>query len=122
MKNIVLICFLAIFSNGLFAQSTNAKPKKEVKTIEFQVRGNCDQCKKRIENAAYIKGVKSTYWDEEKQILKVTYRADKVTEQEIHQAVAKSGHQTNLVEVDKTAYQELPECCKYQDKDCTKKK
>ena len=113
---------MAIFSTGLVAQGTNAKPKKEVRTIEFQVKGNCDQCKKRIENAAYIKGVKSTYWNEEKQSLKVIYRTDKVTELEIHQAVAKSGHQTNMVEVDKKAYQELPECCKYQDKDCTKNK
>ncbi len=121
MKNIIVIVLLTILSQGAFAQ-TSTKPKKEVKTIEFGVKGNCEQCKKRIENAAYIKGVKSTLWDEEKQSLKVVFRTDKVTEMQIHEAVAKSGHTTEKVAVDKTVYDQLPDCCKYQDKDCTNKK
>ena len=120
MKNILLICLFALLSNTAFSQAS-AKPKKEIKTAEFKVRGNCEQCKKRIENAAFIKGVKSTFWDEEKQSLKVSYRADKVSEMQIQEAVAKSGHETEKVAVDKAAYQQLPECCKYQETDCHKK-
>ena len=115
MKNLIILFFLTVFSQGAFAQEKTTTPKKEVKTIEFKVKGNCDQCKKRIENAAYIKGVKSTLWDETKQTLTVVYRADKVTEMQIHEAVAKSGHSTDKVEKDKTIYKELPECCKYDD-------
>ncbi|MCD6068179.1 MAG: heavy-metal-associated protein [Bacteroidetes bacterium] len=119
MKKSIIIFLLIAFSQALSAQQ---KPAKEVKTAEFKVQGNCEQCRKRIENAAYIKGVKSTSWDETTKMLKVTYRTDKVTEMQIQEAVAKSGHQTEKVAVDKAAYAELPDCCKYQDKDCTNKK
>ena len=115
MKNIIVIVLLTILSQGVFAQAAS-KPKKEIKTIEFKVKGNCDQCKKRIENAAYLKGVKSTSWNEETQMLKVVFRADKVTEMQIHEAVAKAGHSTDKVEKDKTGYNQLPECCKYDDR------
>ena len=45
---IIAICFIAF---GIKAQTT-------VKTITLAVKGNCEQCKERIENAADIKGVK----------------------------------------------------------------
>lgn len=115
MKNIIVIFLFALFTQGAFAQAAT-KPKKEVKTIEFKVKGNCDQCKKRIENAAYLKGVKSTLWNEETQLLKVVFRADKVTEMQIHEAVAKAGHATDKVAKDTAVYKELPECCKYDDR------
>lgn len=51
-------------------------------------------------------------------MLKVIFRADKVDEQKIHDAVAKSGHQTEKSKANDTAYTELPDCCKYKDKDC----
>jgi copper chaperone CopZ len=115
-KSIILLLFVA------FAQAVSAqKPAKEIKTAEFKVQGNCEQCKKRIENAAFIKGVKSTSWDETTKMLKVIYRADKVSEMQIQEAVAKSGHETEKVAVDKNAYANLPNCCKYKDKDCHKK-
>lgn len=115
MKNIIVIVLLTILSQGVFAQEAS-KPKKEIKTIEFKVKGNCDQCKKRIENAASIKGVKSTLWNEETQVLKVIFRTDKATEMQIHEAVAKSGHATDKVAKDTAVYNELPECCKYDDR------
>lgn len=117
MKNIIIIALVAFVSFSAKAQ----KAVKEIKTIEFKVQGNCEQCKKRIENAAYIKGVKSTHWDETTKMLKVVYRTDKVSEIQIHEAVAKSGHETEKVPVDKNVYAELPDCCKYKDKDCTNK-
>lgn len=118
MKRSFIILLLLTVNHILFAQQ---KPAKEIKTIEFKVLGNCEQCKKRIENAAFIKGVKSTSWDEETKMLKITYRADKVTEMQIHEAVAKSGHQTEKVDVDPKVYNKLPDCCKYKDKNCTNK-
>ena len=116
---ITLTLFFAVLCS-VFAYSQD-KAKKEVKTIEFKVQGNCDQCKKRIENAAFIKGVKNAVWNEETKMLKVTYRADKIAEQQIHDAVAKSGHQTESTAANNTAYSELPDCCKYKEKDCNKK-
>lgn len=116
---ITLTIFFAVLCS-VFAYSQD-KTKKEVKTIEFKVQGNCDQCKKRIENAAFIKGVKNAVWNADTKVLKVTYRADKVNEQQINDAVAKSGHETELSKASGAAYSELPTCCKYKETDCHKK-
>ena len=118
MKITLTLFFTVLFS--VFAYSQD-KPKKEVKTIEFKVQGNCDQCKKRIENASFIKGVKNAVWNDETKMLKVTFRADKVNEQQIHDAIGKAGHQTEKAVANDTAYAELPDCCKYKEKDCNKK-
>lgn len=93
---------------------------KEVKTVSFKVAGNCEQCKNRIENASDIKGVKVAEWDSKTQMLKVTYRADKVTEEQIKKAVSISGHDIDNFKAPDDAYNNLPDCCKYRDKKCTK--
>lgn len=116
---ITLTLFFAVLCS-VFAYSQD-KAKKEVKTIEFKVQGNCDQCKKRIENAAFVKGVKNAVWNEDTKMLKVIYRTDKINEQQIHDAVAKSGHETSITKANDAAYSELPDCCKYKEKDCHKK-
>lgn len=116
-KRIILIALslLTFFTN---AQSN----QKEIKTITFAVRGNCEQCKKRIENAADIKGVKLAEWDVKAQTIKVTYRADKVSEQQIKEAIAKAGHDVEGVKALDENYSNLPSCCKYRDKKCEEKK
>lgn len=99
----------------------NAQEKsKEVVTAVFNVKGNCDECKKRIENAVDIKGVKLANWDEKAQALTVTYRADKVSEQEIKQAILKSGHDVENEKAADAVYNKLPDCCKFRDKKCVK--
>jgi hypothetical protein len=50
MKTITIIIAI-LFSINSQAQST-------IKTTTIAVKGNCEQCKERIENAADIKGVK----------------------------------------------------------------
>ena len=91
------------------------KKAKETKTIEFEVSGVCGMCKSRIENGALIKGVKLVEYDSEKSLLKVVYRANKVSEDEIHKAVAGVGHDTDKVKASDEAYGKLPGCCAYRD-------
>jgi len=117
MKKIIVLILLALGFNGL-AQDK----KKETITASFQVFGNCEQCKDRIENAADIKGVKTSKWDEATQTLKVIYRADKVTVEKIKAAVAEAGHDVDGVKAPDNTYQKLPDCCKYRDKKCEVKK
>lgn len=115
-----LFCFvLIIFSYNIFSQ--NAVVPTAVKMATFTVKGNCEQCKKRIENAADIKGVKLATWDEKKQLLQVTYKPDKVTLEQIQKAVASSGHDIGDMKGDKSKYDKLPECCKYRDGKCEEK-
>lgn len=114
MKTIIIILISFIFSLKIQAQTT-------VTTSTISVKGNCDECKERIENAADIKGVKNAVWDEHKQAVTVTYDTKKVTLEQIEKAIAKSGHETSTQKADVKAYNGLPSCCKYQSTDCKKK-
>lgn len=114
MKTLTIIFFSLIFSVKINAQST-------IQTTTFAVKGNCDECKERIENAADIKGVKTSHWDETKQAITVTFDSKKVTVEQIETAIAKSGHKTSHQAADTKAYNGLPECCKYEATDCKKK-
>ncbi len=102
--------------------ATNIKAQSTIQTTTIAVKGNCDECKERIENAADIKGVKTSHWDEVKQAITVTYDSKKVTAEQIETAIAKSGHKTTHQAADLKAYNGLPACCKYEAADCKKKK
>ena len=110
MIYLVAICsFLYIDMQNLSAQDTG------LVTTEFQVRGVCDQCKTRIENAAYIKGVKYCEWNKETGMIRVIYNPEKVELQKIHESIASVGHSTDRVPASKEAYDKLPKCCAYDD-------
>ncbi len=114
MKTIIIFIIASIFSIKVQAQSN-------IQTSSFSVKGNCDECKERIENAADIKGVKNAVWNEEKQTLTITYDSKKVSVDQVEIAIAKSGHKTAHHDADTKAYNGLPDCCKYESKDCHKK-
>lgn len=114
MKTLIIIISL------LF--SINSKAQSTIQTTTISVKGNCDECKERIENAADIKGVKNAVWNEDKQAVTVTYDTKKVTLEQIEKAIAKSGHETKTQKADTIAYNGLPNCCKYQAEGCKKKK
>jgi copper chaperone CopZ len=100
---------MLVISGGLYAQDS------KYSTEEFHVKGVCDQCKTRIENAAYIKGVKHCEWNKESQKLSVTYNPAKVDLIKIHKSIAEAGHTTDKVEASEEAYHKLPKCCAYND-------
>lgn len=112
MKTILFLIFSVLGSIHLNAQVT---------TSTVSVKGNCDECKQRIENAADIKGVKHASWDEHKQALTITYDPKKVTLAQVEKAIAASGHQTAHEQADLKAYNGLPSCCKYENGACQKK-
>ena len=112
LKNISIICLSIILSISVFAEE---KGKKKVKTLVFEVDGVCKMCKKRIENAALIKGVKMATWDKETEKLQVVYQPAKTDEMTIHKAVAKAGHDTKKVKAPDEVYEKIHHCCKYRD-------
>ena len=62
MKTRILL-WVALSFFGLTTASAQQAPNKN-KKVEFAVGGNCEQCKARIEKAAYkVKGVKSAKWE-----------------------------------------------------------
>ena len=109
------ILFISLFIGTLsFGQDNGTK------TITINVKGNCEECKARIENAADIKGVKLATWEEKTQMLTVIYNADKVSALKIEQAIAATGHDAGNSKGNDSKYNKLPSCCKYRDKKCEK--
>ena len=114
MKTIIKSIGIILFATSM-AFTGVAQKNKNIQTAEFEVSGVCKMCKKRIETAALIKGVKLAEWSKETQMLKVIYKTKRTDEEAIHKAVAEAGHDTEKVKATDENYQKLPDCCAYRD-------
>lgn len=111
MKRIFFLLSISVLSFNAMAQS-------DIKTETLKVEGNCGMCKKRIEAAAFVKGVKRAEWNKETRELKVTYRTSKTNTDAIAQSIAKVGHNTEKLQAAKADYKKLPQCCHYKTHVC----
>ena len=111
-----LIVFLTIVTSSFFVLAQ--EKEKDVVTEKYKVEGNCNMCKKRIENAAFVKGVKRAEWDKKTHELTVVYKPSKTNAEAILGSVAKVGHSSDKVEANTADYKKLPECCQYRDHEC----
>ncbi|MGE6354769.1 heavy-metal-associated domain-containing protein [Flavobacterium sp. NPDC079362] len=110
MKNLILIAMITFL--GFSAQAQTKKNKNLKYTTE--VNGNCEQCKKRIEKAAFsVPGVKSAIWDISSHQLAVILNEEKSSPEDLNKAVAKVGHDTKDVKATEADYENLHSCCKY---------
>jgi hypothetical protein len=57
-------------------------------------------------------------WSETTKVLTVTYNADKVTLEQIENAIAAKGHAADSVKGNEASYKKLPSCCKYRTTKC----
>jgi len=86
----------------------------QTKTEKFKVYGNCGMCESRIEKAAKsVDGVTAADWNKETKMIEVSFDASKTTIDEVHKAIAKVGHDTDLEKADAEVYNKLPGCCKF---------
>lgn len=116
MKKLVLIVVIMCAGFLTQAQEKNTKKNKNAK-YEIEVNGNCDMCKKRIERAAYsVRGVKSAQWHSNHQDMHLIIDENRTSIDEVHQAIADAGHDTNKVRAKEEVYQELHSCCLYERK------
>ncbi len=83
-------------------------------TDTLKVDGNCEMCKKRIEKAAYGKGVRHAEWNKENQNLILVYRPDRTELAKIRQRILDVGHSVDQEKASEEAYQRLPACCHYK--------
>lgn len=113
MKNTILVLVLTFF--GFVAQAQEKKNKNAKYTVE--VNGNCEQCKKRIEKAAYaVSGIKSAIWSVETHQLSLILNEEKTTLLDVEKAIAKVGHDTDGVKATNEDYENLHSCCLYERK------
>lgn len=112
MKNIVLL-LIAFVSFTTMAQEKKNKNAR----YDIEVNGNCEQCKKRIEKAAFsVAGVKSAQWHIDDHKLHLIINEEKTSIAEVKKAVAKAGHDVEDVKATNEDYEKLHTCCKYERK------
>lgn len=104
-KVIMLAILMMTGAGSLFAKS---------KTEKFLVNGKCEMCEKRIEMAALsLEGVSKADWNQKTKEIEVTIDEAKTSLQNVQEAIAKVGHDTEAIKATDEAYKELPACCKY---------
>jgi copper chaperone CopZ len=109
MKKLIIILMITL-PLGVKGQEKLNKNTK----ASFEVSGNCEMCKKRIEKAALsVKGVKMANWDIPTNIISVIHNPEKAPIQTVHEAIATVGHDTSLSKADSEVYDKLPMCCLY---------
>ena len=118
-NKIILTAGFSIFSLGAFAQESSSISDlpKGIAVDTIEVSGVCGMCEERIERAAFVKGVKKAEWDKKTQQLVLTYKEGKCDLDEVHNAIAAAGHNTDKVKATEDAYGKLPGCCQYNEGD-----
>jgi len=111
MKNSIIVILVAFLSISAVAQDTKSKNKK----IEMKVAGNCEMCEKRIEKAAFsVKGVKSAEWHADHKDIHLIIDENKCSVEDVARAIAKAGHDTEIVKAKDEDYEKLHGCCMYE--------
>ncbi|MBU3681930.1 MAG: metal transporter [Flavobacterium sp.] len=110
MKKLMLFVILLGWTALAQSQVKNKNAK-----YTFEVNGNCDQCQKRIQKAAFsVSGVKMAMWDIESHQMTVLINEEKCEIVAVKQAIARVGHDTDQVKATDDAYQNLHSCCLYE--------
>jgi len=110
MKKLILVLLIALAGFTVQAQEKKNKNAK----YDIEVKGNCGQCKARIEKAAYsVKGVKSAAWSEDNGNLHLILDDSKCSVGDVLAAVAKAGHDTDKLKAKDEDYNNLHACCQY---------
>lgn len=109
--NVILALCLMLFSVSMASAQSSAKAK----TVEFKVTGNCNMCKKTIETSLKGKsGLTLAEWNKDSKIMKVTFDPVTINEDQVHQAIADSGYDTEKTKASDKAYKKLHKCCQYK--------
>lgn len=100
-----LLGMLLIGSISLFA---------ETKSEKIKVNGNCEMCKAKIEKAAKaVNGVSKAEWNKVNKVMTLEFESSKTTVQNVENAIALAGYDTQSKKATDASYAKLPGCCKY---------
>lgn len=114
MTRIIGFILLSIaFATNISIAQNKKYNSSRVQTDTIRVEGVCSQCKSRIEEAAYIRGVRRAEWDKASKQLTVVYNPQRVKKEDVEKSIAKSGHSTENQTRDQNSYDKLPSCCAY---------
>lgn len=86
-----------------------------VKTQKMIVAGKCGMCEARILKVTTgIEGVTDAAWNQNNQMLEVSFDNSQTTTDAIQKEIARAGHDTKAHKATAGAYDDLPACCKYE--------
>lgn len=107
--------FLLLTTILTFSAATPVFAGNKTTTAHFTISGVCDQCKSRIEKAAYdVKGVRFANWNEDTRDITVKYDSSKTTPEVILKSIAKAGYDNEMFKAEEGDYDKLPKCCHYR--------
>lgn len=82
-------------------------------TIIIKTSSQCEDCKKRIENAvSFEKGVKNVNLDVSTKNATITYDKTKTSPDKLKKIIAKVGYDADEIPAEAKAYKKLPKCCR----------
>ena len=128
MKKLILIGYLLFIIPLIYSQEirvisvadvsfptsgSNLSQPNKIKKIKFQVNGVCEMCKNRIETALDVKGIKLADWNIKTKFCRVKFNSEVISENKIHQLIAKLGHDTSKCKATDEDYNNLYYCCHY---------
>lgn len=100
---------------AVFTLTLSASAQSNITETSVEVDGLCGMCKKRIENAAYIPGVKKVDWNKDTHQLALTFRNDKVSLKDIVASINDAGHDVKGAIATDEQYANIHGCCRYRD-------
>ncbi|KXH83111.1 TonB-dependent receptor domain-containing protein [Chryseobacterium kwangjuense] len=105
--------YISRFILGLMMLSVQFISAQNLSKNQFQVKGNCEMCKSRIETAAKKAGAKTAVYSVDLQTL--TFETDsKTSADEVLKKVADAGHDNEKFKSTDETYKGLPGCCHYE--------
>lgn len=114
MKNIIITASVLLAALFFFTIPASAQKQSKIQTITFQVEGACGHCKERIEEAAYIKGVKRAEWNKETKTITVVFNSKRTSKDKIVNSIVNAGHDADGIKASDFVYEKLPPCCSYR--------
>lgn len=89
--------------------------QNKITETSIEVDGLCGMCEERIENAAYIKGVKKADWDRESHLLFLTFNNQQTSLEQITKSINEAGHDVAEHPATDEQYANIHGCCQYRD-------
>ena len=87
MKKIILLLLISLPIGAIAQEKLNKNTK-----LSFEVSGNCEMCKKRIEKAAFsVKGVKMASWDIPSNIISLIHDPNKAPDKQFKKQLQLQG-------------------------------
>ncbi|MBC7412487.1 MAG: copper chaperone [Bacteroidia bacterium] len=112
---------LTLTAIALVATLTSQAQVKNAKTETYNVSGNCEMCKQRIETAAFKRKESKANWDKETHLLTLKYDSVKTTANTVLQRIADAGYDNEKFTTTTNVYNNLPSCCQYERKKASSK-